>query len=146
MSDDRLEEIREEKLERLQARAAGEATPAADDQPAADGPAGTPDDPFHVRSTDDLDDAVATHDVVLVDFYADWCGPCQMLEPVLERLAAETDAAVAKVDTDANPAVAQQYGVRGLPTLVLFADGERVERLVGMQQEDQLRRLVERHA
>jgi thioredoxin 1 len=99
-------------------------------------------EPIHVDGASHLDDIVAEHDVVLTDFYADWCGPCQMLEPVVETLAAETEATVAKVDVDANQRLAQSYGVRGVPTLVLFADGEQVEEIVGMQSEDQLRALI----
>mgnify|MGYP006287682063 CR=1 FL=1 len=102
-------------------------------------------EPVSVSSEAQLDDLVSTHDAVLVDFYADWCGPCKMLEPVVERLAAETDAVVAKVDVDANQQLASAYGVRGVPTLVLFADGEQVEEIVGVQPEDQLRSLVESH-
>ena len=104
------------------------------------------DEPLYVDGTADLDEIVAGNDVVLTDFYADWCGPCQMLEPVVEKLAAETEAAVAKVDVDANQQLAASYGVRGVPTLVLFADGEQVEEIVGLQGEDQLRSLIERYA
>ena len=103
-------------------------------------------DPVAVTSGDQLDELVETDDVVLVDFYADWCGPCKMLEPVVERLADETAATVAKVDVDANQQLAGAYGVRGVPTLVLFADGEQVEEIVGVQPEDQLRSLVESYA
>jgi thioredoxin 1 len=108
----------------------------------ADATAPTPSEPIHVDGTATLDATVDDHDVVLVDFYADWCGPCQMLEPVVETVAAETDAAVAKVDVDANQPLAAEYGVRGVPTLVLFSDGEQVEEIVGVQREDQLRSLV----
>jgi len=83
--------------------------------------------------------------VVLVDFYADWCGPCQMLEPIVESIAAETDAAVAKVDVDANQQLAAQYGVRGVPTLVLFAGGEKVQEMVGVQQKEALVAAIEQH-
>ena len=112
---------------------------------ASDAGTATANEPLHVDGQTHLDDIVAEHDVVLVDFYADWCGPCQMLEPVVETIAAETDATVAKVDVDANQPLAQAYGVRGVPTLVLFADGEQVEELVGVQGEDQLRSLVARY-
>jgi len=135
MTDDQtLEEIRQRKLEELRDRAAGE-------EP-ADSTEGSPTEPISIHGTAELDDTVAEHDVVLVDFYADWCGPCQMLEPVVETIATETDAAVAKVDIDANQQLAAEYGVRGVPTLVLFSDGQPAEQLVGMQQEAQLRSLV----
>ncbi|MXR40468.1 thioredoxin [Halobaculum sp. WSA2] len=100
-------------------------------------------EPLYVDGQSQLDDIVAENDVVLTDFYADWCGPCQMLEPIVETLAAETDATVAKVDVDANQQLASAYGVRGVPTLVLFAGGEQVEEIVGLQGEDQLRTLIE---
>ena len=104
------------------------------------------EEPIHVHGEQELSEIVAGNDVVLADFYADWCGPCQMLEPVVESLAAETAAAVAKVDVDANQALASAYGVRGVPTLVLFADGEQVEEIVGVQGEDRLRSLIESYA
>jgi thioredoxin 1 len=112
---------------------------------AADAGSRTPDDPRHVDGQSGLDEFVAANDVVLVDFYADWCGPCRMLEPVVETLAAETDAAVAKVDVDANQRLAGAYGVRGVPTLALFADGEPVEQVVGVRGEDELRSLIGRY-
>lgn len=106
---------------------------------------GTPTEPIHINGQADLDEVVRDYDVVLTDFYADWCGPCQMLEPIVETIAAETAATVAKVDIDANQQLAAAYGVRGVPTLVLFADGEQAEKVVGTQGEDQLRSLIERY-
>ncbi|MFC4541382.1 thioredoxin [Halosolutus amylolyticus] len=101
------------------------------------------DEPVHVEGADHLDGIVAEHDVVLVDFYADWCGPCKMLEPVIEGLAEETEAVMAKVDVDANQQLAGAYGVRGVPTLVLFADGEQVEQHTGVLPADRLRNMIE---
>ncbi|SFC08761.1 thioredoxin [Halobiforma haloterrestris] len=110
------------------------------------GPSGTsPDDPVHVDGGAHLDDVVDEHDVVLVDFYADWCGPCQMLEPVLERLAGETDAVIAKVDVDENQPLAGEYGVRGVPTLLLFAGGDQVEQHVGALPADRLRNMIDEY-
>ncbi|AGB39012.1 thioredoxin [Natronococcus occultus] len=102
-------------------------------------------EPLHVDGEDDLDAIVSDRDVVLVDFHADWCGPCQMLEPLVETIAAETDATVAKVDVDANQQLAATYGVRGVPTLLVFADGEQVEQHTGALPEDRLRSLIERY-
>jgi len=134
---DELEEIRKQKLEELRN---GERR--TDDGESADA---SPSEPVHVNGTGELQETVSDG-VVLVDFYADWCGPCKQLEPVVERVAAGTDATVAKVDIDANQQLAAQYGVRSVPTLLLFADGEPVERLVGMQQEPQLRSLIDSYA
>nr|WP_277543176.1 thioredoxin [Halomicroarcula sp. FL173] len=94
----------------------------------------------------ELTDTVSAHPVVLADFYADWCGPCKQLEPLVERVASGTEATVAKVDIDANQQLAAQYGVRSVPTLLRFADGELVERVVGMQQEPQLRSLIDTYS
>jgi thioredoxin 1 len=104
------------------------------------------DEPVHVGSADELDDLVAEYDVVVADFYADWCGPCRALEPMVERLAAETDAVVAKVDVDVHQRLATDYGVRGVPTLVHFAGGEQVDRTVGVPAEATLRSTVEEYA
>ena len=133
---DELKEIRRQKLNEL--RNPGEAGSDADRASVSE--------PISVDGPSELTDTVARHDVVLVDFYADWCGPCQMLEPVVETVAAETAATVAKIDVDANQGLAAEYGVRGVPTLLLIADGEPVERLVGMQDEAQLRSVIEEYA
>lgn len=106
----------------------------------------TPTEPIHVDGKAELDELVAEHDVVLADFYADWCGPCKMLEPVVETLAAETEAAILKIDVDANQQLAAAYGVRGVPTLVLFADGTQVEEIVGVRSQEELQSLIETHS
>jgi putative thioredoxin len=84
---------------------------------------------------------------VLVDFWAAWCGPCRSLAPVLEQLAERNRDAllIAKVDTDAESALAGRYGIRSLPTLVLFKDGKPAEQVVGAQPLQALEALVKRH-
>ncbi|ELY48537.1 thioredoxin [Natronolimnohabitans innermongolicus] len=101
------------------------------------------DEPVYIEGADHLEQVVDEHDVVLVDFYADWCGPCKMLEPVLDGLASDTAAVIAKVDVDDNQPLAGEFGVRGVPTIVLFANGEQAEQHTGVLPEDRLRDLIE---
>lgn len=70
---------------------------------------------------------------VLVDFWAEWCGPCKMIGPVVEQLAAEYDgkAVVAKMDVDQNAKVPQQFGIRSIPTLMVFKNGQMVDKIIG---------------
>ncbi|MFB6201205.1 MAG: thioredoxin [Halorhabdus sp.] len=104
-----------------------------------------PNEPIHVESTDEFNALLQQHDVVFVDFYADWCGPCKMLEPIVEDLATETDAAIAKVDVDAHQQLASQFQVRGVPTTILFADGDVAEQVVGVRDKSHYASLIERH-
>ncbi len=81
---------------------------------------------------------------VLVDFWAEWCGPCKMIGPALEEIAAEYKGrvTVAKVNIDENPGSPNTYGVRGIPTLILFKDGKPVQTKVGAMPKSQLREWV----
>ena len=85
---------------------------------------------------------------VLVDFWAAWCGPCLMLAPTLDQLAAESGGRyrVAKLNVDENPATASQFGVRSIPTLIIFKGGREVERLVGAQGRQAIAARLAAHA
>ena len=133
-SEEELERIREQKKEELRSEEEGSDSPQSVSL----------EEPVHVENQSHFEDVVADG-VVLADFYADWCGPCKMIAPVVEDIAATTDATVAKVDVDAQQGLAREYGVQGVPTLFLFVDGEATERLVGVQDEGSLRELVAEH-
>ena len=85
---------------------------------------------------------------VLVDFWAEWCAPCRMLAPTIDAIAAEHFDAISflKLNVDDNPATAATYGIKGIPTLILFANGKEVERIVGAAGKDSIVRTIAKHA
>ena len=85
-------------------------------------------------------EAIKAEELVVVDFYADWCGPCKMMAPVVDALAEEmkADAKIGKLDVDQAPAIAQQYGVMNIPTIIFLKGGEVVEKIVGVVPRETL--------
>jgi len=84
-------------------------------------------------------DTITQSGVILVDFFAPWCGPCKRLAPILEEIAAAGTGKIAKVDIDALGALARRFNVDSVPTLIVFKDGQVAERLVGLQQAETLK-------
>ena len=97
--------------------------------------------------TDSNFDEQTKNGVVLVDFWAPWCGPCRVLAPSVDALATEFDgrAVVAKMDVDENPEVPGRFAIRGIPTLLLFKNGEVAETIVGLRSKEEIAKMIERH-
>ena len=97
---------------------------------------------------DNFQSTLQNNEVVLVDFYADWCGPCQALAPTLEKLAKEFDgkATIAKVNVDKNRELSMEYGVRSIPALFFIKDGKVQERLTGVQTESALEAKIQAYS
>lgn len=117
-------------------------TPAAVEPPGASGQA----TPLHIGSAEAFERIVQKTDrPVLVDFYADWCGPCRMLAPTIEKLAKEYQGRVivCKVNVDNLSSVAGQYGIQGIPAVLVFDKGKEVERLVGVRSQSEYAKVLD---
>ena len=89
---------------------------------------------------------VAAEGLVMVDFWAAWCGPCRAVAPVLEQVAEEGDVTLMKVNIDENPGLAARYGIRSIPTILFVKDGEVVDRVVGAASKAAFQKIIDAHA
>jgi thioredoxin 1 len=101
--------------------------------------------PTDVTDSDFEEQVVNADTPVLVDFWADWCAPCKMIAPIVEELAEEFDGKVkfTKLDVDSNPKSAMTYGIRGIPTLLIFKGGQPVDQIVGAVPKKALKSKIE---
>lgn len=90
-------------------------------------------------------EVLKSKDPVLVDFWAEWCGPCRMLAPVLDRIAEANSGKlkVGKLNVDENQATPQKYGIQGIPTLLLFKNGSLAEQVVGFQSQENIQKIID---
>ena len=100
-----------------------------------------------ITDTNFQSDVLGADKPVLVDFWAEWCAPCRMLAPTVAAVAEHygDNASVVKLNVDDNPSTAQRYGIKGIPTLILFREGKEVERVVGATSKESITRMVEKY-
>jgi thioredoxin 1 len=101
--------------------------------------------PAHFTDANFKQEVLDANGVTVVDFFATWCGPCMMIAPVMEELANEygDKVKIGKLDVDENPQTAMQYGVQSIPTIIIFKDGEIVDRMLGFQGKDILKERID---
>jgi thioredoxin 1 len=96
-----------------------------------------------ITTDNNFDEVIGSNDLVLVDFWADWCGPCKMLSPILDEIANERGILVGKLNVDENPIKMEEYSVHSIPTMVLFKSGQPVKTIIGAKPKHLLLKELE---
>jgi thioredoxin 1 len=101
----------------------------------------------HLNEDNFHEEVLESDELVLVDFWAEWCAPCRMLGPIIEELAEDVgeEYKIAKLNIEKAKSLAREYNVMSIPTMVLFKNGEEVKRVTGVKQKEQLKSLLEEH-
>lgn len=102
---------------------------------------------FQITDTNFQENVLENNGVTVIDFWAEWCGPCRMIGPIIEELATEYDgkALIGKVNVDENPEVSMKYGIRSIPTILILKNGEVVDKQVGTTSKQALANKIEAH-
>lgn len=98
-------------------------------------------------TADSFEETITDNDIVFVDFWAEWCGPCRRIAPIVEELAGQYDgrATVGKLNVDENPNVPGRFMIRGIPTLLLFKNGQLADTLVGLAPKEDIAKMIDKH-
>ena len=93
---------------------------------------------------ENIEEILKENEITVIDFWAEWCGPCRMVGPIIEELSKDNeDVTIGKVNVDGNRDASSAYGVRSIPTIIFFKDGKEVDRVVGMQTQEMLQLKIE---
>lgn len=97
-----------------------------------------------IKVTDTNFEGIVSEGISMIDFHAVWCGPCRAMSPIIDSISEEIpDVKVGKMDVDENPETSSKFGIKSIPTIIFFKNGEVVERKVGMASKDQLKSIIE---
>jgi thioredoxin 1 len=133
--DDELEEIRKRKMDELRTKYYTGGKKMSEEKP---------DSPLTV-SDGDINEIISKYDTIVIDCWAAWCGPCRMVEPVIEELAKELQGKIVfgKLNVDENPQTSAKHQIMSIPTLLIFKNGDLVDRLIGALPKEELKKRLE---
>lgn len=96
-----------------------------------------------IGTNENIKELISQDRITIVDFWAEWCGPCRMLSPILDNIANErTDTQIVKVNVDSNPELSVEYGIRNIPAVYIFKNGEQINKFVGFKSKEDILKLI----